>query len=57
MFDKDGSGKISADELKQVALASGIRASDAELDAMLQSADLDGDGQVKYSEFYRIMKS
>ena len=47
-FDKDKSGKISSDELRQVMSLLGERLTDAEIEEMIQEADTDGDGQINY---------
>lgn len=44
VFDKDNSGKISADELRQVMNNLGERLSDAEVEEMIREADTNGDG-------------
>lgn len=44
VFDKDGSGKISAEELRQVMNNLGEKLSDQEVDDMIREADTDGDG-------------
>jgi len=56
VFDKDGSGTISSDELRNVLKSLGENLTDAELDEMLQLADKNGDGQIDYEEFAHIMK-
>lgn len=48
VFDKDGDGKISAEELKHVMLNLGEKLTDEELDEMIKEADIDGDGEVNY---------
>ncbi|KAJ3889357.1 putative calmodulin [Lentinula edodes] len=48
VFDKDGNGTISAKELKAVMESLGEKLSDKEVDAMIQEADLDGDGCINY---------
>ncbi|KAI0559406.1 calmodulin [Gracilaria domingensis] len=44
VFDKDGSGKISAEELRQVMSNLGEQLSDAEVEEMIREADTNGDG-------------
>ncbi|KAL1841148.1 hypothetical protein VTJ49DRAFT_7373 [Mycothermus thermophilus] len=56
VFDKDGSGTISTEELRSVLKSLGENLTDAELDEMIQLADRDGDGQIDYAEFANIMK-
>lgn len=56
LFDVDGSGKISAANLRHVADQLGENMTDAELDEMIAEADIDRDGAVDASEFVRIMK-
>lgn len=47
-FDRDGSGKISADELRQMMHTLGERLTDDEIEDMIREADEDGDGQIDY---------
>ncbi|XP_065052215.1 uncharacterized protein LOC135681595 isoform X1 [Rhopilema esculentum] len=54
-FDLDGNGYISMTELKQVALELGEELTESEIDEMIREADVDGDGQVDYNEFLRMM--
>lgn len=44
VFDKDGSGKISRTELRQVMSNLGEKLSDEEVEEMMKEADLNGDG-------------
>lgn len=46
VFDKDGSGTISSDELRNVLRSLGEDLTDQELDDMLKLADRNGDGQI-----------
>ncbi|XP_078612782.1 uncharacterized protein LOC144882674 [Branchiostoma floridae x Branchiostoma japonicum] len=55
VFDKDGNGVISAEELRQVMTNLGEKLTDEEVDEMIREADLDGDGQVNFEEFVRMM--
>lgn len=56
LFDVDKQGKISFANLKQVAETLGEKMSDAELQEMIDEADMDKDGYVNQSEFVRIIK-
>ena len=56
VFDKDGSGNISATELKQVMNTLGEKLSDDDIASMIKGADIDGDGQISYTEFLKMMK-
>eukprot|EP00475_Leptophrys_vorax_P012982 TRINITY_DN1935_c0_g1_i1.p2 TRINITY_DN1935_c0_g1~~TRINITY_DN1935_c0_g1_i1.p2 ORF type:complete len:148 (+),score=50.35 TRINITY_DN1935_c0_g1_i1:107-550(+) len=55
VFDKDGNGSISAQELLKVMTELGEKISLEEIDLMINEADLDGDGQMDFNEFVRIM--
>ncbi|MCL7025024.1 hypothetical protein MKW94_021092 [Papaver nudicaule] len=55
VFDKDQNGFISATELRHVMINLGEKLTDEEVDQMIREADLDGDGQVNYEEFVRMM--
>ncbi|KAK0611832.1 hypothetical protein B0T14DRAFT_607850 [Immersiella caudata] len=56
VFDKDGSGTISTEELRNVLRSLGENLTDAELDEMVKLADRNGDGHIDYQEFANIMK-
>lgn len=56
LFDVDGTGKISLDNLRSVAEQLGEKMSDTELQEMIREADMDNDGQVNATEFVRVMK-
>ena len=55
VFDRDGNGNISAPELKYVMSNIGENITDEEIDMMVLEADVDGDGQINYHEFIRMM--
>ena len=57
VFDKDGNGYISVDELRQVMTNLGEKLTEDEVDEMVREADLDGDGEVNYEEFVTMMTS
>ncbi|KAL6613792.1 hypothetical protein ACP70R_036062 [Stipagrostis hirtigluma subsp. patula] len=54
-FDKDGDGRISAAELRLCMKAAiGDEMSDEDLEAIMASADTDGDGLLDEEEFVRL---
>ncbi|KAK7344066.1 hypothetical protein VNO77_13308 [Canavalia gladiata] len=55
VFDKDQNGYISASELRHVMINLGEKLTDEEVEQMIKEADLDGDGQVNYDEFVKMM--
>ncbi|XP_064614213.1 calmodulin-like [Liolophura sinensis] len=55
-FDKDGSGNVSASELKAALAKCEIKLSDAEVDQMIKAVDTSGDGQVSVEEFLAVFK-
>ncbi|XP_062108251.1 calmodulin-like protein 8 isoform X2 [Humulus lupulus] len=55
VFDKDQNGYISANELRHVMINLGEKLTDEEVEQMIREADLDGDGQVNYDEFVKMM--
>ena len=55
MFDKDGNGFISAAELRHIMTNLGEKLTDEEVDEMIREADIDGDGQINYEEFVKMM--
>ena len=57
VFDKDGNGSISKAELRHVLTNLGENLTEAEVDEMISVADIDGDGQVNYEEFFNMMTS
>lgn len=54
VFDKDGSGSISANDLRHIMTNLGDKLPDEEVDEMIQEADLDGDGQIDYIGRYYL---
>lgn len=57
VFDKDGSGCISATELKHVLMTMGERLTQEEVEIMIREADIDGEGQIHYDQFVQSMTS
>ena len=57
VFNKEGDGYISAAELRHVMRNLGEKLTDEQVDEMIREADIDGDGQVNYEEFVKMMMS
>ena len=56
MFDKDGSGIISADEIREVLCFGGSNALTVEaVDAIIKQVDENGDGEIQFEEFVTMM--
>ncbi|VVB03823.1 unnamed protein product [Arabis nemorensis] len=55
VFDKDQNGFISAAELRHVMTNLGEKLTDEEVEEMIREADVDGDGQINYEQFVKIM--
>ena len=55
-FDKDNSGSISKEELKDCLKSDDFTLQDDEIDKLLSGVDQDGDGQIDYVEFIAMMK-
>lgn len=56
LFDRNSQGKITFENLQQIAAELGEGLNDEEVQEMITEADLDGDGVVNQDEFFRIMK-
>ena len=54
VFDKDGNGYITSDELGSVMANLGERLSANELKQMMMEADKNGDGKIDYEEFVKV---
>ncbi|NRQ38973.1 EF-hand domain-containing protein [Nonomuraea sp. NN258] len=55
-FDTDGDGLLTADEIRRANEALGVQgASEAEVEAFIQSADRDGDGRIALAEFAALV--
>merc|ERR1712228_499557 len=57
VFDKEKTGFISAAELRHIMTNLGEKLSEEEADEMIREADIDGDGQINYEEFVKMMMS
>ena len=55
VFDKDGSGYISASELRHVLTNLGDRLAEVEVNSMLSEADTGADGRINYQSFVALM--
>ncbi len=53
--DQDGDGSISSAELRLVMHNLGEELTDEEVDAIIREADIDGDGEIDYLEFTKMM--
>eukprot|EP01090_Pellita_catalonica_P005538 TRINITY_DN1560_c0_g1_i1.p1 TRINITY_DN1560_c0_g1~~TRINITY_DN1560_c0_g1_i1.p1 ORF type:complete len:158 (+),score=44.73 TRINITY_DN1560_c0_g1_i1:43-516(+) len=54
-FDIDGNGFITTQELRKAMEDAGEKLTDKEVQNMIDQADKDGDGQVNFDEFLRMM--
>ena len=57
LFDKDGHGFVSASEMRHLVTNRGERLTEEEADEFIKEADIDGDGQINYEEFLKMMLS
>ena len=57
VFDKDGNGLISASELRHIMTSLGEKLTEEEVDEMMREAEADGEGQVNYDMFVKVMTS
>jgi calmodulin len=57
VFDADGNGTISKVELKRVMDMLGEKLNDAQIDEMMKEADINGDGEIDFGEFKKMMAS
>ena len=55
MFDKDNSGFISSDEIKEI-LGFGKTLSEEAVNDIIKQVDENGDGQISFDEFSTMMK-
>jgi len=55
VFDKDGNGFTSAAELRHIMTHLGEKMTDDEVDEMLGYIEIDGDGQINYEEYVKIV--
>ena len=55
VFDRDGNGYVTSHELRCVMTTLCEETSPEEIEEMIKEADIDGDGQVDYQEFVKMM--
>ena len=55
MFDKNGNGKITTEELGTVMRSIGQNPNEAELQEMINEVDADGNGYIDFEEFISLM--
>ena len=56
MFDKDGQGTISAEEIREVLCFGGANSLSMEaVDAIIKQVDENGDGEIQFEEFVQMM--
>lgn len=55
VFDRDGDGKISKQELYLVMKALGENLTEEEIEEMIREADINGDGEIDFYEFKAMM--
>ena len=54
IFDKDGGGSITTEELGDVMKSLGQKPTQAELEAMVREIDADGNGEIDFPEFLTV---
>merc|ERR1712097_125821 len=57
MYDTDGKGKLTVDDLKRVAKELGENLTADECQAILDESDRDGNGFLTEDEFIRVMRN
>ncbi|XP_023678812.1 calcium-binding protein 7 isoform X2 [Paramormyrops kingsleyae] len=55
VFDRDGNGFISKQELGMAMRSLGYMPNEVELEVIIQRLDMDGDGQVDFDEFVTLL--
>lgn len=55
LFDKDGSGSISSEEVKEI-LCSGQKIDDKVWEEVIKEVDGDGNGEIDFEEFATMMQ-
>ena len=55
LFDKNGDGFITGNEIKHVMDTYGDSLTEAQINEMMSEADINGDGKINYEEFMKII--
>ena len=55
MFDKDGGGSISVDEIKQVLSFGKNSLDESVVQQIIKQVDADGNGEISFDEFAEMM--
>ncbi|KAL4237852.1 hypothetical protein ACF0H5_002564 [Mactra antiquata] len=55
LFDRDGDGKVSKDELRTAMRSLGQNPTEDELNEIMNEVDKDGNGTIDYDEFVNLM--
>ena len=55
-MDTNGNGYLDAAEIKRALVKIGEKVDSEEVQALINEADINGDGQVDYKEFAKLMK-
>jgi len=57
IFDRDGSGRILIDELREILLVFGENVSENEIELFFREANVKNDGYIDYKEFIKLLLS
>ncbi|KAG1113296.1 hypothetical protein G6F42_014502 [Rhizopus arrhizus] len=55
MLDTDNDGQLNGEDLKRGVSLFGNSVTEADIEEMMASADVDGDGLINYEEFLKVM--
>ncbi|XP_075258966.1 uncharacterized protein LOC142350867 [Convolutriloba macropyga] len=55
IYDKDNSGYITEDEIREVLKSLEETKTDEEITELFKAMDRDGDGRISYQDFYNAM--
>nr|XP_002738870.1 PREDICTED: calmodulin-like [Saccoglossus kowalevskii] len=55
LFDKDGNGYITASEIRRLLRRCDNNLGEEEVEELIRAADINGDGQIDYDEFLKIV--